>query len=288
MLNIIFIGSSTPLALTALQSLIATNQTILALFTSDTPQPNAPKLFPVHIENNETLNQLARLHHIPCIHLNKPLKDYLPRIKSLNADLILTCCFSQKLPPSIFTLPPLGAVNIHPSLLPTFRGPDPVFWQYKLACETWGLSLHKIARQFDTGNIIDQQHCDIPDGLRSSQCIHSLAKAIPELLSLGLVQLKSTPMLSSIQNEHHASTQSLPTPSDYTLVTKMSARHTFNFICAYATINTPIKYAVQERIFWLIKGISYNHIIISEARMNKNIITFPCTDGQISARYYFE
>ncbi|MBT4032681.1 MAG: hypothetical protein HOF12_07115, partial [Methylococcales bacterium] len=70
MLNIIFIGSSTPLALTALQSLIATNQTILALFTSDAPQPNAPELFPVQIENNETLNQLARLHHIPCIHLN--------------------------------------------------------------------------------------------------------------------------------------------------------------------------------------------------------------------------
>jgi len=288
MLNIIFIGSSTPLALTALQSLIATNQTILALFTSDAPQPNAPELFPVQIENNETLNQLARLHHIPCIHLNKPLKDYLPRIKNLNADLILTCCFSQKLPPSIFTLPPLGAVNIHPSLLPKFRGPDPVFWQYKLACKTWGMTIHKISSQFDAGAILIQQGCDMPEGINASQSLHLLAQTIPKLLTRGLAQLKAPFQSLKPQNEALASTHPMPTNVDYTLTNSVSARDTFNFICAYATINTPIKYTVNKRFFWLIKGISYNHVIISEARINKNIITFPCTDGQISARYYFE
>ena len=288
MLNIIFIGSSSPLALSTLRSLITRNQSIVALFTADPQHPNAPELFPVHIEHHETLHQLARWHNIPCFHLNAPLKNYYDQIKSFNADLIITCCFSKKIPPSIFTLSPLGAINIHPSLLPKFRGPDPIFWQYKLACKTWGITIHKISSQFDAGAILIQQDCDIPEGINASQSLHLLAQTIPKLLIRGLAQLKAPFQSLKPQNEALASTHPMPTNADYTLTNSTSARDTFNFICAYATINTPIKYTVKKRVFWLIKGIAYNHVILSETTLNKNIITFPCTDGQISAQCYLD
>jgi methionyl-tRNA formyltransferase len=288
MLNILFIGSSTPLALSTLRALITLNQAIVAIFTSDAQPPNAPELFPVHLEHNETLQQLARWHNIPCIHLNAPLKNHCDQIKSFHADLIITCCFSKKIPSSIFTLPPLGAINIHPSLLPQFRGPDPIFWQYKLACKTWGITLHKISSQFDAGAILIQQGCDMPEGISASQSLHLLVQTIPKLLTRGLAQLKTPADSLKPQNENLASTHPMPTNADYTLATSASARDTFNFICAYATINTPIKYTVNQRIFWLIKGLAYNHVILNETKLNKNIITVPCADGQISAQCYFD
>lgn len=288
MLNIIFIGSSSPLALSTLRALITLNQPIVALFTSDAQPPNAPELFPVHLEHNETLQQLARWHNIPCIHLNAPLKNHYDQIKSFHADLIITCCFSKKIPPSIFTLPPLGAINIHPSLLPKFRGPDPIFWQYKLACKTWGMTIHKISSQFDAGAILIQQGFDMPEGINASQSLHLLAQTIPKLLTRGLAQLKAPFQSLKPQNEALASTHPMPTNADYTLANSASARDTFNFICAYATINTPIKYTVKKRIFWLIKGLAYNHVMLCETTLNKNIITFPCADGQISAQCHLD
>ncbi len=286
MLKIIFIGSSTPFALTAFQWLIQNNQKIIALYTPDSAPLHRSKRFPIQVENHETLIQLARLHHIPYTYLDNPIEDYYPQLKTTNADLIITCCFGKRLPASIFTLPSLGSINIHPSLLPQFRGPDPIFWQYKLACDAWGLSLHKITRQFDTGNIVAQQRCDIPDGIHASQCQHILAEAIPELLSLGLTQLKSSPQLSTTQNEHHASTQSHPRLQDYSLDYISSARHTFNFISAYATINTPIKYHAQEGVFSLVKAISYKNDLLFKPIIRNHRITFPCYGGQVTAQFH--
>ncbi|MDP7537111.1 MAG: formyltransferase family protein [Methylococcales bacterium] len=288
MLNIIFIGSSPPLALSTLRAFITLNQSIVGIFTSDIQPSNAPELFPVHREHSETFDQQARLHNIPCIHLNAPLKNHYNQIKSFHAGLMITCCFSKKIPPSIFTLPTLGAVNIHPSLLPKFRGPDPIFWQYKLACKTWGITLHKISSQFDAGAILIQQGCYMPEGIHASQSLHLLAQAIPKLLTRRLAQLKAPAQSLKPQNKTLASTHPMPTKADYTLANSASTRDTFNFICAYATINTPIKYTVNKRVFWLIKCIAYNHVILYETKLNKNIITVPCADGQISAQYYFD
>src|SRR5690349_1477661 len=85
-------------------------------------------------------------------------------LRSLEPDLIFTTGFSWKLPPELLTLPRLGSVNAHPSLLPRYRGPNPLFWQFMNGETQGGLTMHRMDADFDTGPILVQQAIEIaPD-----------------------------------------------------------------------------------------------------------------------------
>lgn len=70
-------------------------------------------------------------------------------------DLIVTCRFSL-LPPEIFGRAKWGAVNIHSSLLPRYRGVHPVSWALIGGEKETGVTLHRIDAGVDTGNILEQ------------------------------------------------------------------------------------------------------------------------------------
>lgn len=78
-------------------------------------------------------------------------------VESLAPDLIVVGGgWPQRIPPEILQLPPLGAINVHPSLLPDFRGTDVHRWQILAGVETSGVSVHYVEREFDTGDILEQ------------------------------------------------------------------------------------------------------------------------------------
>lgn len=77
-------------------------------------------------------------------------------IRNENIELLLIHSFMKKLPKKIYSLPACGAVNIHPSLLPKYRGPSPGFWVLKNKEKITGLTSHYIDGNFDTGDIISQ------------------------------------------------------------------------------------------------------------------------------------
>ncbi len=76
-------------------------------------------------------------------------------IAPLSPDLIISFTFPYRLPAEILTLPRLGAVNLHPTLLPQYRGPNPLRALYDGAQE-FGATLHWTAADFDTGAILSQ------------------------------------------------------------------------------------------------------------------------------------
>ena len=57
-------------------------------------------------------------------------------------DALCVACFARKLPASLLALPRLGALNVHPSLLPDNRGPDPLFWTFWRGDEATGVTIH--------------------------------------------------------------------------------------------------------------------------------------------------
>lgn len=110
------------------------------------------QLFP--LEN--TMFGIAARRNIPVVFIDKMDEQELAPLRDINPDLILVAGFSVILKKPIIELPSIGCLNVHSSLLPRHRGPNP-FSAVILAGDTEsGVTYHVIDPGIDTGDIIDQ------------------------------------------------------------------------------------------------------------------------------------
>ncbi len=86
----------------------------------------------------------------------------LPLIRELRPDLIVSFTFPYRIPPEITALPRFGAVNLHPALLPSYRGPNVARPIYEGAPEI-GATLHWTEEEFDNGRILSQHGAPLPE-----------------------------------------------------------------------------------------------------------------------------
>lgn len=99
----------------------------------------------------------------------RPVKDInspetLAWLKELQPDYIASYYFNQWIGADVRAIAAKGCVNLHPSLLPALRGPDPIFRALERNLATTGLTLHKIDDGFDTGQILHQEVRAVPPG----------------------------------------------------------------------------------------------------------------------------
>ena len=87
-----------------------------------------------------------------------------PLIRALAPDLIVSFSFPYLITPELCAIPRYGAVNLHPSALPSYRGPNPVRGIYE-GFPLLGASLHWIAEEYDTGAILAQHTAPLPDNV---------------------------------------------------------------------------------------------------------------------------
>jgi methionyl-tRNA formyltransferase len=92
-------------------------------------------------------------------------------VKKSNPDVIVVYSMSQLLKDNIFTIPKYGAINLHSSYLPEYRGPNPNFWMYYNVDLNPGVTVHYIDAGEDTGDIIYQERYVIPLGIKSSDML---------------------------------------------------------------------------------------------------------------------
>jgi methionyl-tRNA formyltransferase len=78
-------------------------------------------------------------------------------IAALKPDLIVSAFFNQRIGPAVLGIAP--ALNIHPSLLPAFRGVDPVFYA-RLRDAPLGVTVHRVSPELDSGDIVAQEPFD--------------------------------------------------------------------------------------------------------------------------------
>lgn len=86
---------------------------------------------------------------------------FINRIKALNADIAVVCSFNNKIPKVFLESVKDGFINVHPSLLPHYRGPNPYSHVIINNEKTTGVTLHFMDEEFDTGDIIIQQKLPI-------------------------------------------------------------------------------------------------------------------------------
>lgn len=88
-------------------------------------------------------------------------EDFLRTIKALEIDLAVVCSFNYKVPKALLECSKNGFVNVHPSLLPKYRGANPYSAVIINNEKMTGVTLHFMDESFDTGDIIAQEPLEI-------------------------------------------------------------------------------------------------------------------------------
>lgn len=85
----------------------------------------------------------------------------LDEIESLGADLHVVAAYAQKLPNRLLGMAPMGCINVHPSLLPKYRGAAPLMAAILNGDEKSGVTIMKVAEKMDTGDILMQEEMEL-------------------------------------------------------------------------------------------------------------------------------
>lgn len=112
-------------------------------------------------------------------------EGFIKKVKDLNADIAVVCSFNYKIPKALLDSVKDGFVNIHPSLLPAYRGPNPYSSVIINGEKETGVTLHFMDETFDTGDIIAQKKMTVSE-------IETMGTLFNRLNILGLDMLLET------------------------------------------------------------------------------------------------
>jgi methionyl-tRNA formyltransferase len=134
--------------------------------------------------------ELAEKHGIPVLKPRR-LRDpgALDAIRTLAPDLILSFYYRKLIPSEILALPRLGALNMHGSLLPRFRGRAPINWAILHGESETGATLHHMVEEADAGDIVDQERVAIGPEATAAEVTCEVADAACRILERRLGDL---------------------------------------------------------------------------------------------------
>lgn len=116
--------------------------------------------------------------------------DITENLAALDADLAVVAAYGQYLPKSILALPRLGFINIHPSLLPEYRGAAPMQWAIADGKTETGVTIQQVVSKMDAGPILLQKRFPILSEDNLSIIEPQLATMGTELMLRAIAQLE--------------------------------------------------------------------------------------------------
>ncbi len=178
-MNIIFFGTSA-FAAKILANLIEHGIHIVAVVTRpDRPQGRELKALP------SAVKQYATTHH-PKIPLLQPEKvsteENEALLKGYHADLFVVVAFGEILKEFILNIPKHGAINVHASLLPKYRGAAPMQRCLMNGDKETGITIIEMTRQMDAGAILAQEKIPVPEEMTLGELDEKLLQIAPKTL----------------------------------------------------------------------------------------------------------
>lgn len=158
-----------------LSEILAQRDQVLAVFTHD-DDPHENVWF-------HSVAELARRHGIP-VHtpadVNTP--EWIGHIRALAPDIIFSFYYRRMIAPEILAIPPKGALNLHGSLLPRYRGRAPINWVLVKGETETGVTLHHMVEKPDAGDIVAQRRVAIDFEDTAFTLFHKLTAAAEGLM----------------------------------------------------------------------------------------------------------
>ena len=147
----------------------------------------------------------AKTHSIPFVETDNVNKaEEIAKIVSYEPDLTLVIAFGQKIGTELINLPPKGAINIHASLLPKYRGAAPINWAIINGETETGISIIALAEKMDAGSICAQTKTEIGPDETAGQLHDRLAQIAAPLLLKALDQIADGTVVYAEQDHSRA------------------------------------------------------------------------------------
>ena len=155
-MKIVFFGSS-KFAVPSLEKLLKKGYDICLVVTQpDKPKGRGRKMgeCPLKQRAKDLGLNIYQPENLKDADVEKHLKDF-------KADLFVVVSYGKMIPDNILGLPVLDNINLHPSLLPLYRGPSPINTALKNGDEKTGVTVMRVEKEMDAGCVFKQQDVDI-------------------------------------------------------------------------------------------------------------------------------
>jgi methionyl-tRNA formyltransferase len=257
-LKIVFFGMDGRFSAPPLETLLKNDASVVALILPGPADLPAPRRGDSAADVGCNVLSLAHDAGVPAWEvgsLRHPAT--LGLLQSLQPDVIAVACFPRLFPAELLALPRFGCFNLHPSLLPAYRGPEPLFWIARNDERDTGVTLHFMDATADSGDIISQTRVARPDGQRAAELEQTCAEAGASLLLAAVRQLaRGEPLPRRAQPAEVASTFPAPSGADFAVPLDRPARRAFNFL--RAAEGWPLCVAVGGQRFFVRDAKSYS------------------------------
>lgn len=199
-MRIVFMGTP-DFAAASLRALLRENFEIVGVFT----QPDKPKGRGMEMAFSP-VKELALEAGLPVFQPDK-MRDgtALSIMRELKPDILAVVAYGRILPDEMLALPKYGAVNVHGSLLPKYRGAAPIQWAVLNGDEITGVSTMYLAHDMDTGDIIYSEETSIGEFETSGELFDRLMGMGAELLVKTLRDIEAGKAPRTRQDETKAS-----------------------------------------------------------------------------------
>ncbi len=175
----------------------------------------------------------AAKHGVP-VHtpasVNTP--EWMERIALLAPDLILSVYYRNMISEKILGLAPLGAFNMHGSLLPKYRGRAPINWAILHGEPRLGMTLHRMVKKADAGAVVDQEGVDIGPRDTAEQAFRKVMPCARRVLARQIDALLAGTAKETPQDDSQANYFTGRKPEDGRINWTQTSAQIFNLIRA--------------------------------------------------------
>jgi folate-dependent phosphoribosylglycinamide formyltransferase PurN len=173
-----------------------------------------------------SLRDIRTHYNVPIIgstDVNSP--ETMAQIKAWQPDLVLSIYLNQLIKRDLISLPPRGTLNIHPALLPRYRGLFPYFWVFAEGETETGITTHWVDEKFDTGDLLLQEKVTIEPTDTITSLYYKCSAVGADMLvnAINLVAAGNPPRIP--QDNTGASYYSFPRPANQRRFRKQGGKY---------------------------------------------------------------
>ena len=228
--------------------------------------------------------KVAIEHNIPVFQPEKIRSDY-EFLKEINPDVIITLAYGQIVPQAVLDIPRYGAINLHGSLLPKYRGASPIQASLINNDEVTGVTLMEMTKEMDAGRMYAKKEVIIEEDDNSTSLFNKISIAAGDLILESLEDYIDGKLEGVSQDESQVSFCHIIKPEQEKLSLDMNIKSIFGWIRALS--DEPGAYLLlNEEKFKIFKAKIISDEILGEVgeivKADKNGLHLQCKDGILS------
>ncbi len=198
-MNIVLFGTA-HFAIPAMEKILASDHRLMAVVT----QPDRPAGRGRGMRSSP-VKEFALEHSVYLFQPeNCSAYEFMRELRALSPDVIVAAAYGQKLSNAILALPRFYSINIHPSLLPRYRGPEPVARAIMNGESHVGVTIMKLVEKMDAGAILGITKIPLPEEATTPEMEDELARVGADLLIDVLGQIQDRSVVEVEQDEREA------------------------------------------------------------------------------------